>query len=152
VTQNQSSGSPSAKENEAKVKIKSMRRRMFSILSATIVIIGIASLFLTAKFASGAFESAYFMGASVGIINGGIGFLTVEKFIDKSNIVFLQGVFLGMGIRMLLLLGVFILLIKVFGFHIIGLVTGLLIFYFTMTIFEVIFLNKRIEIKKSAKA
>lgn len=125
---------------------------MFGVLGATIIVIGLVSLFLMEKFASQAFESAYLMGAMVGIINGGIGFLTVEKFIDKSNIVFLKGVFLGMGIRMLLLLGIFILLVKVFEFHVIGLVTGLLIFYFAMTIFEVVFLNKRIEIKKAIKA
>jgi len=125
---------------------------MFRILGATIIVMWIASFFLTEKFSSQAFKAAYFMGAMIGIINGGIGFWTVEKFIDKSNMVFLKGVFLGMGIRMLLLLGIFILLLKFFEFDVVGLVTGLLIFYFVMTIFEVVFLNKRIEIKKTVKA
>ena len=78
--------------------------------------------------------------------------MTIDRFIDKSNLAFLKGVFLGMGIRMLLLIGIFVLFIKVFSIHVIGLVTGLLIFYFAMTIFEVAFLNKRIEIKKTVKA
>ena len=123
---------------------------MYRILGACIVTMLLISLFLTGKFSNNAFESAYFIGALVGLINGGFGFLTVDKFIDKSNLAFLKGVFIGMAVRMLLLLGIFILLIKVFEFHVIGLVTGLLIFYFAMTIFEVIFLNKRIEIKRTA--
>jgi hypothetical protein len=113
---------------------------------------GIISFFLTWEFASAAFGLAYFLGALVGAMNGIIGFLTIEKFIDKSNLTFLKGVFIGMGIRLLLLLGIFVLLVKVFDVHVIGLVTGLLIFYFAMTIFEVVFLNKRIGIRRTPKA
>jgi len=122
---------------------------MFAILGTTIVLMWLISLILAEKYATEAFRSAYFMGALVGFLNGGIGFWTVEKFIDKPSIVFMKGVFIGMGIRMLLLLGVFVLLIKVFEFHIVGLVTGLLVFYFTMTIFEVAFLNMRIKMKRT---
>lgn len=113
---------------------------------------GIISFLLTFEYATSAFELAYFLGALVGITNGVIGFLTVEKFIDKSNLVFLKGVFVGMGIRLLVLLGIFVLLVKVLDIHIVGLVTGLLIFYFAMTIFEVIFLNNRIVQRRATQA
>jgi ATP synthase I chain len=112
----------------------------------------IISFLLMWKYASDAFELAYCLGGLVGIVNGIIGFLTIEKFIDKSSLAFLKGVFIGMGIRLLLLLGIFIVLVKLFEVHIVGLVTGLLIFYFAMTIFEVTFLNKRIEIKRTMGA
>jgi len=129
-----------------------MRKKMLRILLACLIAMGIISFFLTWEFASAAFGLAYFLGALVGAMNGIIGFLTIEKFIDKSNLTFLKGVFIGMGIRLLLLLGIFVLLVKVFDVHVIGLVTGLLIFYFAMTIFEVVFLNKRIGIRRTPKA
>jgi uncharacterized membrane protein YiaA len=113
---------------------------------------GIISFLLTSEYATGAFELAYFLGAIVGITNGVIGLLTIEKFIDKSNLVFMKGIFVGMGIRLLVLLGIFVLLVKVFDIHIIGLVTGLLIFYFAMTIFEVILLNNRIAQRSAPHA
>jgi len=128
-----------------------MRKRMLRILFACLIAMGVISFLLTWKFASGAFELAYFLGASIGLLNGVFGFLTIEKFIDKSSLAFLKGVFIGMGIRLLVLLGIFIMLIKVFKIHIVGLVTGLLIFYFAMTIFEVVFLNRRVEIKNGTR-
>jgi len=125
---------------------------MLRILIVCLIAMGMVSLVLMWKFASAAFELAYFLGALIGAMNGIIGFLTIDKFIDKNNLTFLKGVFIGMGIRLLLLLGIFVLFVKVFGVHIVGLVTGLLIFYFAMTIFEVAFLNKRIETKRTHTA
>ncbi len=152
MIEDQKSESHTQKKGDMGVEIQSMRKRMFRILFSSLATMGIISLFLILEFASGAFELAYFLGALVGVANGIIGFMTIDRFIDKSNLAFLKGVFLGMGIRMLLLIGIFVLFIKVFSIHVIGLVTGLLIFYFAMTIFEVAFLNKRIEIKKTVKA
>ena len=112
---------------------------------------GLVSFFFIWRLATGMFGISYFLGALLGLLNGIIGFLTIEKFIDRSSIVFMKGVFIGMGVRLLFLLGIFMILVKVFEAHIIALVTGLLIFYFAMTIFEVIFLNKRIELKRPVK-
>ncbi len=144
--------SSTAKTGESQAQIQLMRKGMLRILYGCLVVMLLVSFLLIWKLASSAFELAFFLGASVGIANGIIGFLTIEKFIDKSSLLFLKGVFIGMGIRLLLLLGIFILFVKVFAVHIIGFVTGLLIFYFVMTIFEVVFLNKRIEIKRTIKA
>lgn len=120
-------------------------------LVITLAAIGVISWVLILKFGTKEFCGAYFLGALLGTLNGLVGFYVIEKFIDKSNIVFLKGVSLGMGGRLLLLLGVFIILMDCFKIPIIPLVTGLLIFYFTMTVFEVIFLNKRIALKGTDK-
>ncbi len=124
---------------------------MLRILTISIVAMGLISFLLIWRLATAAFGGSYLLGALLGILNGIIGFLTIEKFIDRSSLVFMKGVFIGMGVRLLLLLGIFVILVKVFDTHIIALVTGLLIFYFAMTIFEVIFLNKRIELKRTIK-
>lgn len=142
--------SPEPIADDAITRIHSMRKKMLRVLFGVLTTMIIISFILTWKFGSGEFELAFFLGAALGILNGIIGFLTIERFIDKSSLSFLKGVFFGMGIRLLILLGIFVLLVKVFSIHIIGFVTGLLIFYFAMTIFEVVFLNKRIELKRTA--
>ena len=132
-------------------EIKAVRTRMMAVMALSMVLMLLVSLMLLVRYASGAFELAYLLGALIGTANGAFGFVILEKFVDKSSLIFMKGVFLGMGIRLLLLLGLFIVLVKFFEVHIIGLVTGLLIFYFVMTIFEVVFLNKRIAVKSMTK-
>lgn len=138
-------------KEEIDINLRSMRSRMVKILAISLIAMGLISFFLIWKFGNSGFGGSYLLGALLGILNGVVGFLTIEKFIDRSSLVFMKGVFLGMGIRLFLLLGIFVILIKAFGAHIVALVTGLLIFYFAMTIFEVIFLNKRIELKKAIR-
>ena len=131
--------------------VRLLRNSTMRMLAISILVIGVISFLLIWKYADNGFAGAYFLGALLGIMSGAVGFYTIEKFIDKSSLVFLQGISLGMGIRLLLLLGIFIVLMKVFNTPIIPLVTGLLVFYFIMTIFEVIFLNKRMASKKAGK-
>jgi hypothetical protein len=131
-----------------KVQIRRLRNKMLRVLATCVGGMCIVSFFFLWRRTSDIFMGSYFLGALLGLLNGVIGFLTIEKFIDRTSIVFMKGVFVGMGVRMLVLLGIFILFVKVFGTDIVALVTGLLIFYFTMTVFEVIFLNKRIALKR----
>lgn len=128
-----------------------MRRDMIRTVLVVVVVLGVISVLFVCAFADSYFAGSYFLGALLGVVNGAIGFITIEKFIDKDTLVFLKGIFLGMGIRLLLLLGVFIFLIEIVGVHIGGLVYGLLIFYFTMTVIEVVFLNKRIALRKAMR-
>ncbi len=128
-----------------------MRSSTIRTLVISLAAMGIISYLLIWKFAGTHFAGAYFLGALIGILSGGVGFYTIEMFIDKSSIVFLRGISLGMGIRLVLLLGIFVLLMEVFHVEIIPLVTGLLIFYFTISVFEVIYLNKRMALRKTGK-
>lgn len=140
-----------APEKKTELPLQLMRRKTIKTIAIVVSVFGLVSAFLIWQFADRSFGASYFLGALLGIVNGAIGFVTIEKFIDRSAIVFLKGVFLGMGVRLVLLLGVFVLLIKVAHVHIAGLVSGLFVFYFTMTVLEVIFLNKRIELRKATK-
>ena len=132
-------------------QVQVMRRKMVKALIISVGVMILISFVLLRETATNGFIGAYFLGAFIGLLNGVIGFVTIEKFIDRSSLVFMKGVFAGMGIRLLLMLVIFVILIEVFKVHIVALVTGLLIFYFAMTIFEIIFLNKRIALKASAK-
>lgn len=126
-----------------------MRKQMVRTVMVVVVSFGLISVLIVSLYANSYFAGSYFLGALLGIANGAVGFVTIEKFIDRNTLMFIKGVFLGMGVRLLLLLGVFIYFVEIVRVHVGGLVAGLLIFYFTMTVLEVIFLNKRIEIRKA---
>lgn len=126
-----------------------MRRQMIRTVLIVVVVLGVISVLSIPAYADSRFAGSYFLGALLGVANGVVGFVTIELFIDKSTLEFLKGVFLGMGIRLALLLGVFVFLIEVVHVSISGLVYGLLVFYFTMTVIEIIFLNKRVALRKA---
>ncbi len=128
-----------------------MRRKAILNGFIVLIVLGVVSTLIISLYCNGKFGGAYIVGALLGIVNGVLGFLTIERFVDKRTLAFLRGVFLGMGIRLVLLLGVFILLLEVAHIDVAGMVSGLLIFYFTMTVLEVIFLNKRMNYRNTTK-
>lgn len=136
---------------ETELPLQLMRRQMVRTVVIVVVLFGLISVLIVSRYADHLFAGSYFLGALLGVANGAVGFVTIEKFIDKSTLLFIKGVFLGMGIRLVLLLGVFIFLIKVVHVDIGGLVYGLLVFYFTMTALEIVFLNKRLELRKAKR-
>ncbi len=129
-----------------------MRKNMIRTVLIVVVVFGLISVLVVGGNADSYFAASYFLGALLGVVNGAVGFVTIELFIDKETLAFLQGVFLGMGIRLVLLLGVFVFLLEVVRVEVAGLVSGLFVFYFTMTTIEIIFLNKRIALKKAMRA
>lgn len=135
--------------NETEFPLQLMRRQMIRTVLIVVVVFGVISVVLVSAYADSLFAASYFLGALLGVANGAVGFVTIELFIDKNTLAFLKGVFLGMGIRLALLFGVFVFLILVVHVSIGGLVYGLLVFYFTMTVIEVIFLNKRVALRKA---
>lgn len=128
-----------------------MRKQMIRAVVIIVVTFGLVSVFVVSKFEDSLLAGSYFLGAFLGVANGATGFVTIDKYIDRSTLVFIKGVFLGMGIRLVLLLGVFIVLIEVVHVEVAGFVWGLFVFYFTMTALEIVFINKRVKLRKATK-
>ena len=85
-------------------------------------------------------------GAIISTINVLLGYLSIEYSLNKSYSIFLKAVLGGMGIRMLLMLGALLILIKLFGFHAVALTVSLLGFYVIYLIIEVIFIQRKLVI------
>lgn len=128
-----------------------MRKQIVRTVVIVVVAFGLISVLVVSDLGDSLFAGSYFLGAILGVVNGAVGFVTIEKYIDKSTLQFVKGVFLGMGIRLLLLLGVFIFLIEIVHVEIRGFVWGLFVFYFTMTVLEIIFINRRLELRNAMR-
>ena len=129
--------------------LQEMRKQVVRTVVIVVVAFGLISVAVVSGLGDSLFVGSYFLGAVLGIANGAVGFVTIEKYVDKSTIVFIKGVFLGMGIRLVLLLGVFVFLMLVIHVDVRGFVWGLFVFYFTMTALEIVFINKRLELRKT---
>lgn len=90
---------------------------------------------------------AFMTGAVLSTLNVLAGFWAIEYAFDKSFNTLLAAVLGGMGIRIGLLLGSFVVLIKYFEFHTVALVVSMLSFYVVYLVLEVFYIQKRVSHK-----
>ena len=88
---------------------------------------------------------AFITGAVLSTLNVLAGFWAIEYAFDKSFNTLLAAVLGGMGIRIGLLLGSLVVLIKYFEFHTIALVISMLSFYVVYLVLEVLYIQKKVS-------
>lgn len=87
-------------------------------------------------------------GCIISVLNVFIGYFAIEYAFDKSNKTFIKAVLGGMGIRLVATLTAVLVLIEVFEYHILSFVSSLLIFYFIFLLYEVLYFNKKLSLRK----
>ena len=97
------------------------------------------------KFGSKDIVVASGVGALLSTVNVLLGYLAIEYSLDKSYTTFVKTVIGGMGIRIVGLVGVLLILVKLFGLHLLALTISLLGFYVIYLVLEVLFIQKRID-------
>ncbi|MGA9408448.1 MAG: hypothetical protein WBW71_15035 [Bacteroidota bacterium] len=98
-------------------------------------------------FASAEVIRACVAGVIISLANVLAGYAAIEYSIDKSYTLFLKVVLGGMGVRMLLMLGALLILIKVFHVQAVPLVVSLMGYYILFLILEVVFMQKKMSKK-----
>ena len=111
----------------------------------TLGVVTLAAAYPLLRFGSREVIIATIVGAILGTANVLAGYLAIEYSIGKSYSTFLRTVLGGMGLRMALLLGTLVVLIKLFGLHAVALTVSLLGFYAIFLALEVVFIQKRID-------
>jgi hypothetical protein len=87
------------------------------------------------------------IGALMGTANVVAGYLAIEYSINKSHTTFLKAVLGGMGVRMVAMLGLLVVLLKVFEVHAVALTVSLLTCYVVFLAIEIFFIQKKLLIK-----
>jgi hypothetical protein len=90
------------------------------------------------------------VGALLSMVNVLAGFFAVEYSLNRSYTTMLKAVLGGMGIRLAIMLGMLVLLIKVAGLHAVALVVSLLSFYVVYLVLEVLYIQERISHKSKS--
>ena len=86
-------------------------------------------------------------GGVMSLINLLLGYLAIEVSFERSHTTFLKFVLGGMVGRLLLMWGILLLLIRVYGFHSASLMLSLLFFYALNLALEIYYLQKRVSTK-----
>ncbi len=77
------------------------------------------------------------------------GYAAIQYSVGRSMNTFMKFVLGGMGVRLAVMAGVFILLIRVFGFHPTALIASLGVFYVAYLALEVLFIQKKLNVRQS---
>ena len=77
-----------------------------------------------------------------------LGYLAIEFSFERSHTTFLKYVLGGMVVRLMLMWGAFLVLIRFYGFHPSSLMMTLLFFYIMNLGLEIYYLQKRVSTKK----
>jgi hypothetical protein len=87
-------------------------------------------------------------GGVMSLINLLLGYVAIEISYERSHTTFLKYVLGGMVVRLMLMWGVLLLLIRVYNFHSASLMLSLLFFYVLNLVLEIFYLQKRVSSKK----
>jgi hypothetical protein len=90
----------------------------------------------------------FITGCLISLVNVMAGYLLIEYGIEKPNAAFLKIILGGMIARLLLTPVVVVVLVRVFDFHVLSLTGSLFFSYFLFLVFEILFLNKKLALKK----
>jgi hypothetical protein len=77
-----------------------------------------------------------------------LGYLFVEYGFEKSNTTFLKVILGGTLVRMFLLVGIVLLLVRVYQFQAVSLMVSLLLFYVMNLLLEIHLLQKKVALKR----
>lgn len=87
-------------------------------------------------------------GSVLAILNVLFSYFSIEYAQGKSNKTFLKAVLGGMGIRLVVSLTAVLVLVRVFDFHIVSLVSSFLFLYFLFMFPIILVYNKKLSMRK----
>ena len=102
------------------------------------------------KFGGEGIFSPVLAGAALALVNVLLGYAAIEYSFDKSAAVFFKYVLGGMGIRMILMAGVLVTLIKADAVPVGPLIASMAFFYVTFLIQEILYMQKKVNARNNS--
>ncbi len=118
-------------------------------IGSLVFFIGALSVYPLYKVGDHEITVGFIAGCFIGLLNVGTGYLLIEYGFDKPNVTFLKLILGGMVARLLITPALVVVLIRVFQLHLVSLTASLFCFYFLFLVLEIMFLNKRLSLKKT---
>ena len=116
-------------------------------VAITLGVLGAAGSYPLALYGTDEIIKAVVIGAILSTINVLFGYAAIEYSLGKSTTTFLKFVLGGMGVRMFMMAGMLVVLIKLFEVHAGALVGSMGACYVVFLTLEIIFIQKSISIK-----
>jgi hypothetical protein len=114
-----------------------------------VVLIGALAAYPLFKAGDREITIGFITGCLISLVSVTAGYLLIEYGIEKPNATFLKIILGGMVARVILIPAVVVVLIRIFQFHLLSLTGSLFFSYFLFLILEILFLNKKLALKKA---
>ncbi|MCX6138130.1 MAG: hypothetical protein NTV54_11610 [Ignavibacteriales bacterium] len=122
-------------------------RRFPAVAVSVFAAATILAVYPVMRWGSGDIMQSAFAGGLLCLVNALAGYAAIEYAFDRSYTFFLKVVLGAMGIRLCLMLAAVAVLLGVFHFHAGSLVMSLFCFYVVYLVLEVLFLQKKMDLK-----
>jgi len=99
-------------------------------------------------FATASVMRSVVAGGILSLLNLLLGYAAIEASFEKPHTTFLKYVLGGMVLRLMVMWGMFLVLIRVFDFHAASLMLALLFFYVMNLVLEIYYLQRRVATKQ----
>jgi hypothetical protein len=119
--------------------------RLVLLCYATLIML---ACYPVSEFATVPIVKGIAVGVGMSLVNIVLGYAFIEASFGKSHTTFLTYVLGGMVVRLLLMWGALIIFLCEFSFHTASLMITLLLFYVVNLVLEILYLQKRVEIKR----
>jgi Ca2+/H+ antiporter len=113
-----------------------------------LVITGCVGWYPLVRYGNSEIIKAAVVGAVLATVNVLLGYAAIEYSVGKSTTTFFKYVLGGMAVRLFLMAMLLLVFIKVFYFHVAALVASLGILYVIYLVLEVLYIQKKVEIKQ----
>jgi F0F1-type ATP synthase assembly protein I len=113
-----------------------------------VLLIGVLAAYPLFKAGDREITVGFITGCLISLVSVTVGYLLIEYGIEKPNATFLKIILGGMVVRLILIPVVVVVLIRIFQFHLVSLTASLFLSYFLFLIVEILFLNKKLALKK----
>jgi hypothetical protein len=129
-------------------KKMSTRRSRFPLhVGIAFAVLAAASAYPLSRWGNAGILWAAFTGAMLSTCNVLLGYALIEYGFEKSYTTFLKVVLGGMGLRMAFMLAALMVLLMVFHMHTVGLTVTMLLFMMVYLVLEVMYLQKKVDVK-----
>ena len=118
------------------------------VLLAT-VITALLAAYPLSVYGSDEIVSGIVAGGLLSLMNVLVAYFSILYAFEKPNPTFVKVILGGMILRMAIIGAVVIVLLKWFQFHLPSLIGSLFFYYFLFMVFEIIFINKKLKLKKN---
>jgi hypothetical protein len=117
-------------------------------IAMLVLLIGVLAAYPLHKTGNPEITIGFITGCLISLASVTAGYLLIEYGIDKPNATFLKIILGGMAGRLILIPVIVVVLVRVFEFHVLSLTVSLFFFYFLFLVVEILFLNKKLALKK----
>lgn len=128
-------------------RAKKIDHSFFRNVAVSFAVIALGAAWPMARYGTPEILTACLAGAAISYANVIAGFFAIDYAFDRSFTVFMKAVLGGMGVRMCVSAAALVVMISLLHLHVAALIMSLMFFYVINLTIEILFLQKKMDLR-----